>query len=545
METRQVSRALLALFLLFGLLAGTPAPSSASHGEQVAPAPRDFIRIQYEDFLARQPDAAGLDFWARRIDNGEDRGNLIDSMVSAPEFAETVAPLSRLYQAYFLRTPDFDGLNFWVGQKRAGNSLTRISDTFAASPEFEARYGQLSNAEFVDLVYTNVLGRPADSGGLNFWVAELNAGASRGSVMLGFSESPEYVKATFGQVRAAMLYLGMLRRTPEPGGLTYWASQIDAGVSYGSVVRGFLNSPEYQARLAALLPHTHPLTGEASATAVTRPALALKIDDTQAGRPQVGPNQADIVYEEMVEGNLTRLITIFHSQAPEAVGPVRSVRTSDFDVLSAFNTPLLGASGANPTVLSLLNNYPIINVNANNVGNAYSRVGGRSAPYNLFANPYLLWNAAPASAGTPPSVLVYRDHDDPLVPSATATGGVDIAYGRADISFRWSATRGGWLRTLNGSPHVDADGIQIAPENLIVMVNNYVTSVADVISPEAVTVGVGEAWVFTAGKRLTCYWSRTSNTAPITYTDPDGRPCALTPGQTWVSLAPPRTVTLR
>ncbi|MDA3038113.1 MAG: DUF4214 domain-containing protein [Actinomycetota bacterium] len=142
--------------------------------------------------------------------------------MSAPEFAQTVAPTARLYQAYFLRSPDFAGLQFWSGQLRNGRSLTDISSFFAASTEFGARYGTLDNASFIDLVYRNVLGRAPDPAGSAFWVGRLDAGASRGSVMAGFSESAEYVKASFGRVRATMLYLGMLRRSPDDAGLAFW-----------------------------------------------------------------------------------------------------------------------------------------------------------------------------------------------------------------------------------------------------------------------------------------------------------------------------------
>ncbi len=106
--------------------------------------------------------------------------------------------IERLYEAYFLRSPDTGGRDFWVSEMQSGRlGLLEISNFFAVSPEFEARYASLTNAEFVDQVYRNVFGRGADDAGFEFWTAQLDTGVrSRGSMMLNFSESPEFVTLT-------------------------------------------------------------------------------------------------------------------------------------------------------------------------------------------------------------------------------------------------------------------------------------------------------------------------------------------------------------
>ena len=100
-------------------------------------------------------------------------------------------PIARLYRAYFLRRPDAGGLAFWSGQRM---SLAAISEAFADSDEFASLYGTLSNQAFVERVYQNVMGREPDPGGRSFWTAQLYEGMRRGSVMLNFSESPEFVE---------------------------------------------------------------------------------------------------------------------------------------------------------------------------------------------------------------------------------------------------------------------------------------------------------------------------------------------------------------
>jgi hypothetical protein len=99
------------------------------------------------------------------------------------------ARINRLYQAFFLRAPDAAGLSYWAGQAESGVALETIAAAFAGSDEFQNQYGELSNQAFVSLVYNNVLNRPADTDGLNYWSGQLNAGLDRGTVMVGFSES--------------------------------------------------------------------------------------------------------------------------------------------------------------------------------------------------------------------------------------------------------------------------------------------------------------------------------------------------------------------
>jgi Domain of unknown function (DUF4214) len=211
---------------------------------------RLFVMQQYRDFLGREGDPGGISFWTNLINSGSlTRAQVIDSFFNSPEFQGTVSPVTRLYFAYFLRIPDYEGLNFWVNQYRQGATLDSISQAFSESPEFQATYGSLDNTQFVTLLYLNVLGRAPDPGGLAFWVGQLNSGAmTRGQVMLGFSESPEYKQTSFNKVYVTMIYVGMLRRAPEQGGFDFWVNQLNGGASGLNLIQGFLNAPEYHNR---------------------------------------------------------------------------------------------------------------------------------------------------------------------------------------------------------------------------------------------------------------------------------------------------------
>jgi len=100
----------------------------------------------------------------------------------------------------------------------------------------------------VTLLYGNVLGRGPDAGGLADWVGKLGSGWSRGEVLVGFSESVEYRAKTHHAVDVTMAYVGMLRRSPDPDGFTNWVASLDAGMSRVSLINGFFASPEYTNR---------------------------------------------------------------------------------------------------------------------------------------------------------------------------------------------------------------------------------------------------------------------------------------------------------
>lgn len=179
----------------------------------------------------------------------------------------------RMYRAYFQRNPDASGYQYWRQQRFNGIGLDVISDVFAGSPEFIGRYGNLSNTQFVDRLYQNVLGRTPDAGGRAYWINQLTGGVTRGQVMVAFSESPEFVAFTGtpgpngpaptplappSQLSPAQyvpevyrLYLGYFGRTPDDAGLDYWTNVRADGYSLITVSDQFALSAEFQARYGA------------------------------------------------------------------------------------------------------------------------------------------------------------------------------------------------------------------------------------------------------------------------------------------------------
>lgn len=285
------------------------------------------------------------------------------------------------------------------------------------------------------------------------------------------------------------------------------------------------------------------LTGTSSFEDPNRPALVIKIDNVEPARPQVGINQADVVFEEEVEGGLTRLAAVFHSRGANPVGPIRSVRTTDVNLFSNLNRPLFSSSGGNAGTRAALADSSLVDVGPTEYPDVYYRESGRTPPHNYFSRTSDLWSSAAGSGGRPPALFSFRTAEASRPTTAVASSGVDITFGSARIGYSW--TGGGWARTQAGRPHVDAAGQQATPTNVIVQFTNYGRSSADESSPEAIVTGSGEAWVFTNGYVVRGTWTRRNINAVTSYTDADGNPISLTPGTTWVELPRPGGATLR
>lgn len=281
-----------------------------------------------------------------------------------------------------------------------------------------------------------------------------------------------------------------------------------------------------------------PLTGVKGEEVGDWPALVVKIDNHDRARPQFGINSADVVFEEIVEGGITRFAAVFHSQGADIVGPIRSVRTSDFDLLRNFNRPLFANSGGNEAVLELLRDVDYVDVSSNADVDSYRRLTERQSPHNLVTstNSLRLVGDERGGGGSPSLLFVRRNFDEPLPATAVAVKGVDVSYGATSVTYRWDQDLNGWIRSQNGSLHVDVAGVVVAPEIVIVQTISYRRSSADGRSPEAILVGEGSALVLYDGHLIEGFWERREATALTRYTDRAGEAITLPPGNTWVAL---------
>ena len=207
------------------------------------------VKQQYLDFAGRAATSGEVSAAAAPINAGTSTPeSFIAGMRSRTEWAGYRAPVIRLYAAYFDRLPDSGGLTYWANKLKAGTKLSKASSTFAASSEFKRKYGNLSNKDFVLLIYANVLKRTPDTTGVSYWTKKLDAGMARGAVMTNFSESSENKRKTTNAVDVVLVYTGMLRRVPTGPQLAAEVALLDASTPLTDLVGRLLVSPAYEAR---------------------------------------------------------------------------------------------------------------------------------------------------------------------------------------------------------------------------------------------------------------------------------------------------------
>ncbi len=281
-----------------------------------------------------------------------------------------------------------------------------------------------------------------------------------------------------------------------------------------------------------------PLTGlpDPTGASLKRCAITVKIDNTKAGHPKYGVEQADVVYEEVVEGGITRLAAIFNSHDPDRVGPVRSVRKTDQSLVWPIRG-IFAYSGGAPHAIASINTAPVVQLDETRSGPLMFRDHSRRAPWNLYARVNFMYSKC-GPLVPPPALFTYRPAAAAVTGTVTSSLRVGFLNGFA-ITWDWDAASASWKRSIFGSPEDVASGVQFAPKNVVVMFVPYVGG-----DPrhgnegaEAEITGHGTAVVFTAGKEVLGSWSRPDKAHPAQLLDGTGNSMALTPGQTWVELA--------
>jgi hypothetical protein len=270
----------------------------------------------------------------------------------------------------------------------------------------------------------------------------------------------------------------------------------------------------------------HPLTGVAVADPAAyapRPAMVVKIDNVDA-EPQSGLNQADIVYEEIVEGRATRFAAVFNSMESNPVGPIRSGRTQDINLLANLNDPVFVWSGGNAGVTNALQGTGWTLLGQGTPG--FFRDGSRPAPHNLYANMSDLWSQVGDSGEAVP-IFEYG-----AASSGSPVTFAEMAVGGYPVRWDWDAAQGLFLRSQLGSEHDATDG-RLGTNNVVVLVVPYGTSPFG--GPESQTIGSGVAVVYSNGRKIEGTWTRENPQDPWTL-EANGQPILLAPGRTWVEL---------
>lgn len=281
--------------------------------------------------------------------------------------------------------------------------------------------------------------------------------------------------------------------------------------------------------------YVDPLTGRPDPSGLTkhRSALTIKIDNTPQARPQYGIDKADVVYEEIVEGGITRLAAIFNSNLPTKVGPVRSVRRTDREIVYPIGGIFAFSGGAQYAIDSIVT-APVKLYDQSTAGSAMFRDPKRYAPHNLYANAQALMTKGGGKPKPPHALFTYQSGT--LHASGPKVKSFEVGFASGyETSYTWDAKTSSWDRSIFGYPDVTADGVHLSPKNVIVMQVHYKGGVG-VEGSEAILTGTGSATVFSDGTSQRATWSRGSLSKPIVYKNLYGQVIALVPGQTWVEL---------
>jgi len=319
-------------------------------------------------------------------------------------------------------------------------------------------------------------------------------------------------------------------------GIRAWAAIVLIGAV--GALTGCVTGPPTAPSPSAETPAVAPLRGTPIDPAeAEHPSLAVKIDNLAAARPQIGLERADLVFEELVEGGLTRYAALWHSDVPDDVGPVRSIRPMDPDLLSPFGG-IVAYSGGQPQFVEAMQNTPVLNVifDRDDSG-AFRRVDDRESPHDVVLSAADLVDRHPDLAA-PERQFAYAD-------SAAAAGAATAGEAAGTIvtrfsdsserSWTWDPAGAAYLRSQDGAPDLDADDTRLSATNVVVL-SVSVDRSTDV--PRTLLEGTGQAWVSANGSTLPATWTKEAPAAPIRLTDADGAAIDLAPGNTWIELVP-------
>ena len=347
--------------------------------------------------------------------------------------------------------------------------------------------------------------------------------------------------------------VGRTRTTPR------WRARSGALVALGALALAACGSPaaepaptvteraevvaDKQAVPVPDVPPTWPLTGVAGAPD-PRPAVAVKVENTSAARPQSGLEQADVVWETIVEFEVSRFVAVFHSQAPEEVGPIRSVRPMDPLIVAPLHG-LFAFSGGQGGILDLVDRSGVQVVSHDRGAPGMYRVSSRRAPHNVYGSLSTWWGTAEAGRTAPPEQFAFARTPEKAA-AATAGTPADTLDLRLSAQshpvWTWDAATGTWQRSEGAEPAVAASGARLSATNVVMITaghpNTGFGAQGGAPVPTYELVGSGDAVVATGGRTVPVRWQKDAQDQPLRLLMPDGSDATLAPGNTWVELVP-------
>ena len=270
--------------------------------------------------------------------------------------------------------------------------------------------------------------------------------------------------------------------------------------------------------------------------------LVVKIDDTNAAHPQIGVEFADVVYVEQVEGGLTRLAAIYTSKLPPLIGPIRSARISDIELLAQFGRVGFAYSGAQSKMRPVIAAANLENLSAErNPPSIYGKDPDRPGPVDMILKPDLLLeraNSNPKIRIETATASVFPFGDAPKGETNTAIA--KVKWPSAKYELRWDSVSKKWLIYFNEKPNMAANGEQLYADTAIIQIVSITPSIYGdkfgEVTPFSKTTGIGKAVMLRDGFSFQISWQRNLETDVTTWISEDGGVANFKPGRTWIFL---------
>jgi len=264
----------------------------------------------------------------------------------------------------------------------------------------------------------------------------------------------------------------------------------------------------------------------------------VMIENSPDARPQSGLKNADVVFEAIAEGGITRFMALYQPSKPQLIGPVRSLRLYDIDWLAPFQAAIAHVGGSQQA-LSTIRDGLHRDLDQFFNGGSYWRVSDRYAPHNVYTS-FAKLDALNQRKGYSTSDLAPWPRQDGA-PAKTVTAktiDVTISGPLYNSHYVYDPTTNTYARYQAGAPHLDREGGQITPTVVIVMDVNEQTVLQDGYREQITTTGSGNAHIFENGTVTTATWTKADAGSQIKFTDAAGKEVALNRGQTWITAVP-------
>jgi hypothetical protein len=287
-----------------------------------------------------------------------------------------------------------------------------------------------------------------------------------------------------------------------------------------------------------------PLNG---ADLAERRPLLIKLGNSPPERPQSGLAQADVVVEHLTEGAITRFSAIFYCSDAADIGPIRSARLIDLELVPMFGAIFAHVGGSEP-VRQMIAQSEVGQADLDDYGRApiFREIASRKRPFNRYTSTAELWTLARDKGWVDDAPVPAFSFAAEAPPGGRIAQSVTIPYrpNLSDAFFTYDSATRLYRRSTGTTPQLDAATNQILTTSNIVVLyapHETTTIVEDSLGSRSIKIiltGTGKAVILRDGQAYTVTWTRSDPHALWQFTDAAGQTVPFQPGNTWIEVVP-------